>query len=903
MVVSLRGGDGGYSRSHDLLPGVGGSAKLEFVVNGGDPIAFAFMPGGAAGIPFTLNQFGFSKGGDGGAGAGVSTLGKFAYVGGGGGAGDTNLAVGGAGGNGAGFGQAGGSGGLAGNHGEYGGYHGGGGGSPGNNGIGGKGGMNFADQYNAIGSGIDGGLFTGGSSNPNAGTSSGGGGGGFGGGGGGGQGDGGGGGGGGGFGASGYSSLTAAGAEVSSATTGGVYYYFLMVNNPPILQSFTITRPNGGVASGGVYIGEKLTLSARMTDVDSNLVQFSFWWDAGVGNFWTNAAIAWNFPANSTGWSNFPSPNFSPTNDKTITANWTPYQPGLVHFHSNGNDALEWGLGITISVPVKNNPTVTATLLDASKNALTGNTIAFGQQFYVRVAGNSSNVGTNLGRLYSRIKRPDGTTFANEDQAAPLSTTGSIDFGPYTADTVGSWTVFGQVSNVDQVGYNSGNDLGWATTSNSTLTVTKASATISLGSSTFVFDGSAKSATYTTSPSGLAATITYNGSSSPPVNGGTYVVAAQISDPSYQGTATGSLTINMLLTVNVIGGNGTSTGSGQYAAGATANVVAIPDAGWGVQTITGSGYTSTGTTTGTVAMISTANQVVSILFKRVTANLTVTFTPGGGSATGGGTYFIGDTATITPTPAVGYYFSGYTGDLTGDLGATDSNPNPPGSITMTGDKAVMVVFAQKLAQTITVVSPLPGHARSDGTFSLAASASTSSGLPVIWQYVSGPATLSGTNNAMVTLAGIDGTVVVQATQPGSRIYLAAPSIETFFTVTQVATNTFQFSESNTSSLLVSGKLGTGSANGSGNMIAANLLASSGSGGNTGGTTGGTTGGETGGAAPGTITNPIVLSGNNPSAPTDTQVTLSTFALINGVLHKASIQLGGGGSVNIWKPVN
>jgi N-acetylneuraminic acid mutarotase len=54
-------------------------------------------------------------------------------------------------------------------------------------------------------------------------------------------------------------------------------------------------------------------------------------------------------------------------------------------------------------------------------------------------------------------------------------------------------------------------------------------------------------------------------------------------------------------------------------------------------------------------------------------------------------------------------------------------------------------------------------------------ATASSGLPVSYSYVSGPATLSGTNNNTVTVTGL-GTVVIQASQAGSANYLAAPSV-------------------------------------------------------------------------------------------------------------------------------
>ncbi len=58
------------------------------------------------------------------------------------------------------------------------------------------------------------------------------------------------------------------------------------------------------------------------------------------------------------------------------------------------------------------------------------------------------------------------------------------------------------------------------------------------------YTGSPQSVTATTNPSGLSVTITYNGSSTPPTNAGTYAVVATISSPDYTGSASGTMVIN-----------------------------------------------------------------------------------------------------------------------------------------------------------------------------------------------------------------------------------------------------------------------------------------------------------------------------------------------------------------------
>jgi hypothetical protein len=77
-----------------------------------------------------------------------------------------------------------------------------------------------------------------------------------------------------------------------------------------------------------------------------------------------------------------------------------------------------------------------------------------------------------------------------------------------------------------------------------TLTVNPAAASVALTNLTQVYDGTGKPATVTTSPSGLAVAVTYNGSTAVPVTAGEYAVLATITAPDYKGSATGTLTIS-----------------------------------------------------------------------------------------------------------------------------------------------------------------------------------------------------------------------------------------------------------------------------------------------------------------------------------------------------------------------
>ncbi len=82
-------------------------------------------------------------------------------------------------------------------------------------------------------------------------------------------------------------------------------------------------------------------------------------------------------------------------------------------------------------------------------------------------------------------------------------------------------------------------DLGALSTSSSVaINIVKKVASVTLGGLSTTYDGTPKSATATTNPSGLTVSYTYGGSSTAPTNAGTYAVVGTISDANYSGSAT-----------------------------------------------------------------------------------------------------------------------------------------------------------------------------------------------------------------------------------------------------------------------------------------------------------------------------------------------------------------------------
>jgi hypothetical protein len=99
--------------------------------------------------------------------------------------------------------------------------------------------------------------------------------------------------------------------------------------------------------------------------------------------------------------------------------------------------------------------------------------------------------------------------------------------------SAGSYTVVGTI-----------NDANYQGSATGTLVIGQATGSISLGSLSRTYDGSAKAATATTTPSGLTVNFTYNGSATIPTGAGSYTVVGTINDANYQGSATGTLVID-----------------------------------------------------------------------------------------------------------------------------------------------------------------------------------------------------------------------------------------------------------------------------------------------------------------------------------------------------------------------
>lgn len=227
--------------------------------------------------------------------------------------------------------------------------------------------------------------------------------------------------------------------------------------------------------------------------------------------------------------------------------------------------------------------------------------------------------------------------------------------------------------------------------------IEKATAAITLGALTFTYDGSPHAAAATTDPSGLTVNFSYDDTTTPPTNAGSYAVVAVVDDANYQGSAAGTLTINKAsATVTLsIPSPVTYDGSPHEAAATTApaglavtityngSTTAPTDAGTYAVAATVADANYEGSASGTLTIAKAAASVslgtLDFVFDNTPKTVTATTTPGGLNVTI--TYNGGS----TPPTAVGTYTvvatindPNYEGSATGTMTISEP-PAPPSS--------------------------------------------------------------------------------------------------------------------------------------------------------------------------------------------------------------------------------
>ncbi|MBC5994872.1 MBG domain-containing protein [Pontibacter cellulosilyticus] len=331
-----------------------------------------------------------------------------------------------------------------------------------------------------------------------------------------------------------------------------------------------------------------------------------------------------------------------------------------------------------------------------------------------------------------------------------------------------------------------------------TMTVNKATATISLSDLNHAYDRFAKAATATTTPAGLSVNITYQKEgvnlTGAPTDAGLYDVTAVIDDANYAGSAVTTMRINkavQAITFNSPGSKiyGDPAFNLNHTAGASGEPVYFTVVS-GPATITGSTLTITGVGTVTVRASQAGNNNYN-----ASADVNQSFTVNKAALT----IKADDKSRAYKAADPAFTFS-YTGFKNGDnetsltnlptATTTATNLSAVGAYDIVPSNAVSENYSftyTKGTLTVTQASQTINFAEisdkqmSDPAFNISATAS--SGLPVSLSIVSGPASLSGNT---ITLNGTVGTVTVRATQAGNTNYSAAASVTREFVVTDKA---------------------------------------------------------------------------------------------------------------------
>lgn len=267
--------------------------------------------------------------------------------------------------------------------------------------------------------------------------------------------------------------------------------FLIPTNDPPVIASAansssveTVTDPDSSVYE--IVRGTSVGLSVAATDDDGEPA-LKYTWSKTAG-----AASPVTFSPNGTNAAKNCTVTFQATGNYTLTA--------------TVQDAP--GLTTTSSVKVRVVQTATGLALSPPSTTLT---VHATQSFTAAVS--------------DQFNQPMASAIAwSVDGGGSINTSGL-----FTATTAGGPHV---------VTASSG---GLSDTSS--VTVTPASVTVSLSNLNQTYDGFPKPVTVTTAPTVQGITVLYNGSSTAPISAGSYSVSATVTDPNYQGSASGTLVI------------------------------------------------------------------------------------------------------------------------------------------------------------------------------------------------------------------------------------------------------------------------------------------------------------------------------------------------------------------------
>ena len=193
---------------------------------------------------------------------------------------------------------------------------------------------------------------------------------------------------------------------------------------------------------------------------------------------------------------------------------------------------------------------------------------------------------TNLNQVYNGAARTAAVVCVPAAVACALTYNGSAA-APTNA---GSYTVVAAVTDANYQGGATG-----------ALAVAKGEAQVLFDSLGTTYDGTGKAAPVSTEPAGLGVTVTYNGSSNPPVAAGSYAVTGVVNDVNYAGTNADTFVISKAAATVTLGNLNQA-----YDGTARTATVATAPAGLGMA-VTYAGHSWAPTNVGAYAVTATVN--------------------------------------------------------------------------------------------------------------------------------------------------------------------------------------------------------------------------------------------------------------------------------------------------------
>jgi polygalacturonase/pectin methylesterase-like acyl-CoA thioesterase len=344
----------------------------------------------------------------------------------------------------------------------------------------------------------------------------------------------------------------------------------LAVSNCTFTGTTNGLRLKADSTEGGLVQNCSFT-NLTMTGVTYPILFYSYYNLVGTpgavsGSNQTTAAkvLSWNAaPPNSLatstipGWQNITLTNVTATGAAGYSVIWgVPLANGLISAITLDNVSISGGAGLEIydaaNVQLVNGSSV-GPILTCNSLAITGQpqnisaNAGASASFTVATAGASGVNGTAPTYAWSFNGTPLNDGEQSDGSVVSGSATAALTIDNVRVTDNGSYLAV--VSN-SLDGYDVGSSAlvpnrlpVIATSAAATLSVTASPAAIGLSNLSQVYDGSGEGATVTTNPTGLSTAVTYNGSSTLPVDVGTYAVVATITDSNYSGTASGNLVI------------------------------------------------------------------------------------------------------------------------------------------------------------------------------------------------------------------------------------------------------------------------------------------------------------------------------------------------------------------------